>query len=159
MFGPLMTLWDVLWVGMGVYLFTQESWIAGSVFVVLGAMRWVTKLKDPKRMLRQAIEAEGQRQGTTIPQDRAVRHGLLALYARYNRTRRAYPALASVYDDLIASLWLELRGASTVDEWRTLVLRMNAAWPLPWKGHERPVEMSLARAHEAVRIWGETHRA
>ena len=85
-----------------------------------------------------------------------MRHALLALYARYNRTRRAYPSLASVYDDLIASLWLELRGASTVEEWRTLTMRVNAAWPMPWKDSERPVEVSLARAHEAVRIYGET---
>jgi hypothetical protein len=143
---------------LGVYLITRGGVAVGVLLIVFAATRLGERAFSPRRRLARRIADDATRFGCPVPHDENVMDGLEAVYAKHASTTAAYPQLASTYDELLESMWIELRTTTRLSEWRRIVRDVAQGWPAPWGQGESPVAESMRRAQRAARQWREAQR-
>src|SRR5689334_16892868 len=122
---------------LGAYLLTRGVTFWGIALIVIGIVKATKIWADPRRRVQLHIGRDAMRYGLRVPPDHNVRAGLEALYVKYRKTSAAFPQLEPTYDDLIDSMWQELRSTASLREWRRIVTDLNHEWPVPWTEGER----------------------
>jgi hypothetical protein len=143
---------------VGIYLLTRGAVFWGLLLLVLGLGKVVRYWTNPSRRLSRRVAADAQRFDCVVPYDENVRDGLEAVYAKHARTSAAYPQLAPTYDELIESMWIELRTTTSLSDWRRILRDVANAWPTPWAQGESPLAESMRKAQRAARQWRDAQR-
>jgi hypothetical protein len=151
---------------VGVWLLSRgvfpAAWILLAVAAVVGS-KWY---RDPRRLARTGASAAAARHGLLVPDEPWIWSALEQVERRRVASVRAAPALAADFDDVVASMWLELgRGPQTTVAWRDVLTKVLREWPAPSSGEAGkaagfagPLEESLARLRRASKLWQEARR-
>jgi hypothetical protein len=172
-FGPILVL-------AGVFLITRGHMFAGVALIIVGSHHlrrgwrfqgrscrsWFERgsWSDPgywqrsNHELSRRIQGDAHRYQCSIPYDEFVHESLRQVYAKYFRLSQAYPQLAQTYDELVDSMWAELRATTSLSEWRRIVREVSTGWPSPFAKGESPLADSLRKAQHVTRQWREAQR-
>ncbi len=140
---------------VGVFLLTRGLIFPAAILFAFAALRFHSYWSNPSRRSLAAIRGDAAKNGLHMPNDHMALALLENVYAKYWYAAERFPALASQYDDVLVSMWQELKVAGTVTEWRRILQRVLDGWAQPWNDGSRPVEQSLGRLKHASKLWRE----
>jgi hypothetical protein len=103
---------------VGVFLLTRGAHIVGAIVLAIGIGKLVRRLQWPTSGLPGRIAADAQFHGVRVPADFQIRSDLEAIYSMRASSN---VSLAVEYDDLIQSMWIELKQATTYGQWRRVL--------------------------------------
>ncbi len=145
-------------IAIGLFLVTRGAFTPAAILMGIGVLKLGLHWQDPSRRFFEAIQRDASRFNLRLPRDPFVMSGLENVYAKYWQASDAYPSLASQYDELIQSMWMELASTQNGNDWRRIIRRVADGWTTPWSTGERPVEASLDRLKQASSQWQEAQR-
>ncbi len=140
---------------VGIFLLTRGLIFPAGILFAVAALRFGNYWTSPGRRTFGAIRHDARKNDLRIPDDHLSQSLLEGIYAKYWYATERYPSLAAQYDDVMISMWQELRLAGTVNEWRRILQRVLDGWAQPWSEGGRPVEQSLGRLKHAAKLWRE----
>lgn len=140
---------------VGIFLLTRGLIFPAGILFAVAALRFGNYWSSPNRRTFGAIRHDAGKNGLSVPDDHLSRSLLESIYAKYWYAMERYPSLAAQYDDVMISMWQELKMAGTVNEWRRILQRVLDGWSHPWSEGGRPVERSLGRLKHASQLWRE----
>lgn len=140
---------------IGVFLLTRGLIFPAGILFFVAALRFSSYWTNPSRRSLAAVRGDAAKNGLRVPDDHLSRSLLESIYAKYWYATERYPSLAAQYDDVMISMWQELKMAGTVNEWRRILQRVLDGWSQPWNEGGRPVEQSLGRLKHASQLWRE----
>lgn len=140
---------------VGAFLLTRGLILPAGILFAVAAVRFGSYWSNPVRRTHGVIRGDAAKNGLRIPDDHLSQALLERVYAKYWHASERYPSLATQYDDVMISMWQELKVASNVNEWRRILQRVLDGWAQPWSEDHRPVDESLSRLKQASRLWRE----
>jgi hypothetical protein len=140
---------------VGVFLLAKGLIFPAGILFVIAALRFGSFWSNPMRKTLAVIRGDAARNGLSLPDDPMVLSLLQDVYAKYWHAAERFPSLAPQYDEVMISMWQELKIAGNLSEWRRILRRVVDGWSAPWGEGQRPVEQSLGKLRHASTLWRE----
>lgn len=138
---------------VGVFLLTRGVFFPAGILLAIAAIKLGRYWQNPSRRVLAVIRKDAARFGLRVPYDPVIVPNLEKIYAKYWNATENFHSLAPQYDEVLTSMWTELRGAGSIQEWRQIVRRVLEGWSAPWLDADRPVDQSLGRLRRASAQW------
>jgi hypothetical protein len=142
-------------IAVGAYLLAKGAFVGGAIVLAIGAAKLGRWARDPRRTYATQIHGDASAQGVRVPRDYGLWQELNAVYGQ---RARVAPSLAADFDDVLGSMWAELRMATTVGEWRRLLAKVRRGLVDLKETGGDPIGESLERFRRSTQAWREAER-